>query len=235
MPTSFTAITDRQLLGLDCAHLVEVPEWGCRLHPALQTPLRALAAAAAREGFALGVASGYRSFERQLSIWNAKARGERPVVDDEGRPLDVATLADQDKALAILRWSALPGTSRHHWGSDLDVYDRSRMPADYRLQLSLAECRDGGCCAEFHQWLSGQLATGQWDFYRPYDRDRGGVSPEPWHLSFRPLARELAPRLTPALVRQQLQHSDLELKTVVLANLEVWMERFVTLPGEREL
>ena len=36
---------------------------------------------------------------------------------------------------AILLWSALPGASRHHWGTDFDVFDRAAVPPDYRAAV----------------------------------------------------------------------------------------------------
>ena len=68
-------------------------------------------------------ASSFRDFERQQLIWNCKFNGERKVHDDEGNLLDLALLDDWQKAQAILRWSALPGGSRHHWGTEIDIFD----------------------------------------------------------------------------------------------------------------
>src|SRR5690606_22475475 len=126
-----------------------------------------------------------RSFQRQLEIWNGKVRGERAVLDEWGRPLELRGMSETEQVLAILRWSALPGSSRHHWGTDLDVYDSSRLPTGYRIQLSVEETRGKGACARFHSWLGGYLRSARNPgFFRPYDRDRGGVAPEPWHLSY---------------------------------------------------
>lgn len=215
------------LLGLDEAELVELPLLHCRVHHTLVTPLLDLRARAAAAGFELQVASSFRSFERQLLIWNNKARGVRPVLDSQGQPLDLAALGDYEKVMAILRWSALPGASRHHWGTDIDVYDKSRMAADYQLQLTLAETCGAGPCAEFHAWLGAELQRAECDFYRPYDRDSGGIAPEPWHLSYAPLARSLAQQFSVALLRAQLQASELELKATVLAHLDEIYTRFI--------
>ena len=37
--------------------------------------------------------------------------------------------------VGILEWSALPGASRHHWGSEFDVFDLAALPEGYRVQL----------------------------------------------------------------------------------------------------
>lgn len=219
------------LCGLSDAALVTLEPWSCQVQPALVAPVQGLAEAARQAGFRFEVASGFRSFERQLAIWNAKARGERPVLNDWGEPLDLSRLSERERAWAILRWSALPGTSRHHWGTDLDVYDSSRFTPSYRLQLTVEETRDQGPCAEFHAWLGEYLRSPQNPgFFRPYAQDQGGVAPEPWHLSYAPLADALTAQMTAQMVRPLLLSSELLLKTTVLENLEEIIERFVRVP-----
>src|SRR5690606_7851846 len=104
---------DNFLLGLDESQLVPMPQLHCQLHRDLVEPLEQLCDSARDAGFCISVASSFRSFERQLHIWNAKATGQRPVLDAEGNTLELATLEERDKVQAILRWSALPGASRH--------------------------------------------------------------------------------------------------------------------------
>ena len=81
------------------------------------------------EGFQLVAASSYRSYESQLTIFNAKWRGERPVLDDADRPLSRELYSDEQWLHRILRFSALPGTSRHHWGTDLDAVSYTHLRA----------------------------------------------------------------------------------------------------------
>lgn len=219
--------TDKLLLGLDERELVESPVLACRVHRQVFDPLLFLAQRAASAGFILKVASGYRSFERQLLIWNNKARGLRPVLNDSGEVIDINALSDRDKIFAILRWSALPGASRHHWGTDVDVYGSVHIDPDYRVQLTVAETQGSGPFAEFHRWLGDELAQGNSDFFRPYAQDRGGVAPEPWHLSYAPLATIFSRKLTSALLCEQLEQTDLELKQAVLDNLDEIYHRFI--------
>ena len=116
----------KQALGLDDQHVVDVAlgdTASFKIHRDLVGPLAAMRQAAQKEGFDLAVASGYRSFDRQRAIWNAKANGGRPVLDKNENPLDIDALDAVDLLKAILHWSALPGGSRHHWGSDFDIYD----------------------------------------------------------------------------------------------------------------
>ena len=219
------------LTGVTDHHVVAVE--GRLVHRELLAPLAQLQDAAARQGITLAVASGFRSFERQVAIWNAKARGQRPVLDDQGQPLDLARLSPLEIVVAILRWSALPGTSRHHWGTDIDVWDPSAVAADYQLQLVPEEYGRGGPFARLGGWLDRELeATGP-GFYRPYAVDRGGVAPEPWHLSYRPLADYYAGLLTPALLAPLLQDAssvcgqELAFCDTVLRHLDDIFDRFV--------
>lgn len=119
--------------------------------------------------------SGFRSFEQQLLIWNRKATGQRAVLDSQARPLDIARLSDRELVFAILRWSALPGASRHHWGTDIDVYDEAARPEGYEVDLVPDEVNPGGMFGPLHAWLDDRILTGtSFGFYRPYDLDRGG-------------------------------------------------------------
>jgi LAS superfamily LD-carboxypeptidase LdcB len=181
-------LNPQQLTGQDEDHLVTLP-CGNRLQQEVAFAFAALQADARAAGFELAIASSYRSFARQLAIWNGKARGERMVHDDSGQPIAMSSLAPQQRLHAILRFSAIPGSSRHHWGTDLDVFDAAALPADYRLQLSPQEVAPGGMFDALHRWLDRRMKAGEsHGFFRPYAHDRGGVAPERWHLSYAPMA-----------------------------------------------
>lgn len=220
------------LLGLNDLSLVTYSEQGAqseqsnKVHPQVIPALISLTQKAAVAGFDMRIASGFRSFVRQLSIWNNKAYGLRPVLDQFEQPIDLNVLSDDEKVFAILRWSALPGASRHHWGTDIDVYDASRMSADYQLQLTLAETQGDGCCAEFHAWLTQELQFSQ-DFYRPYVAGVGNISPEPWHLSYAPLAHVFATQFTEDLLRKKIEATDIALKDSILKNLSDIFNQYI--------
>ena len=88
---------------------------GQRLAAQAADAFRRLQLRAREAGFALAIASGFRSYERQLAIFNAKASGERPVHDDAGAAVDMAALAPHAEAL-ILQDAAhmMPMTHPHH-------------------------------------------------------------------------------------------------------------------------
>jgi LAS superfamily LD-carboxypeptidase LdcB len=175
-------------------------------------------AAAAIDGIDLVAFSGFRDFDRQLAIWNGKWRGERPLQDRAGRALDVHALSPADRVTAILWWSALPGASRHHWGTDIDVMDAAAMPAGYKLQVVPAEYQPGGPFDRLAAWLDANMHA--FGFFRPYATDRGGVSPEPWHLSHAPIAARAQAALTVDALRTVLARAEIEGKREVLAALE---------------
>ncbi|MCB1676577.1 MAG: M15 family metallopeptidase [Halioglobus sp.] len=222
--------------GLDESHLVAVGD-GQRLREAVAAPFTALRDDARRAGFDLAIASGYRSYHRQLAIWNAKATGARAVHDDDGRTLDLARLAPAQRLHAILRFSAIPGTSRHHWGTDLDVYDAAAVPPGYAVQLSPREVAAGGIFGPLHHWLDQRMAAGRsHGFFRPYGVDRGGVAPERWHLSYAPLAVRYAALLNPAALARcwDCAPADeaLQLRAEIERELAQIIERYVLVPDD---
>jgi LAS superfamily LD-carboxypeptidase LdcB len=201
---------------------------GVRMHRGVVLPFLQLQNEARRAGFDLRILSGFRSFQQQLSIWNRKATGKLAVLDSNAVPLDIERLSENELVFAILRWSALPGASRHHWGTDLDVYDLAALPEGYEIELVPEEVDAGGMFGPLHEWLDGRIAADSaFGFFRPYDEDRRGVAPERWHLSYAPAAARFGLQLTHELLRETIQTADIELKEAVLQNLDEIYGRFV--------
>ena len=220
-------MTQDQLLGLDESHLILVGRGPHRLTAATAAAFNDMQVAAAYEGFNLQAASSWRSFERQLAIWNGKWRGERPLLDADNQPLDALQLDDMERLHAILRWSALPGTSRHHWGTDLDIYDPDCLPVGTRLALEPWEYEAGGWFADLGEWLGDHMAD--FGFFLPYAKPLDaaqGVAYEPWHISFAPESAEQ--RLDPDALALCLQQADIEGKECILAHLDEILARYVT-------
>ena len=202
---------------------------GARLHRDVTAPFFQLQAAARDAGFDLRILSGFRSFEKQLSIWNCKVAGELAVLDSDSVPIDTQALSEEELVVAILRWSALPGASRHHWGTDVDVYDAAAQPEGYEIRLVPEEVEAGGMFGPLHQWLDDRIrSNAAFDFFRPYDQDRQGVAPERWHLSHGPVASRFEQELTVDVLREAIQTADMALKDVVLEDLHTLYERFAT-------
>lgn len=219
-----TGSTDIHLVSLDQSQSGNVIQ---SIHKQVLNPFFDLQAAAQNAGFELKICSAYRSFDRQLQIWNGKLSGMRPVMDPFGKPINIQKLSPWQKIQAILRWSALPGASRHHWGTDFDIYDASAMPENYQIQLIPEEVQGNGLFAPMHNWLDSYLESGKTDFYRPYKTDKGGIAPERWHLSYRPLADKYAEMLTRELLAARLKNSDLMLLDEVLKHLDDILQRYI--------
>ncbi len=218
-------MNELELTGRTRTHVVELDQPRCALHYGAATSFLAMREAAAAAGIDLAAASSFRDFDRQLGIWNAKWRGERPLLDRDGRPLDAAALAESARVDAILFWSALPGGSRHHWGTDVDVVDNAALPADYRVQLVPAEYSAEGIFARLARWLEENMA--RFGFYRPYVDGSQGAGAEPWHLSYWPIASEALESLTLPVLRRAVAGSELLGKERVLERLPEIYTRFI--------
>jgi LAS superfamily LD-carboxypeptidase LdcB len=214
-----------ELTGRACSHVVELAGPACTLHRDVVPAWLALRAAAAREAIDLVPCSSFRDFNRQLRIWNAKFAGELPLLDATGVAIDRESLDTPGLIEAILRWSALPGASRHHWGTDIDVFDHAALAPGQRPALIPAEYAAGGVFGRLSAWLDAH--AGEFGFYRPYDRDRGGVQPEPWHLSHAAVAGEAQILLTPALLGEALRGAPMAGLDAVLERLAGIHARYV--------
>ena len=231
-----TALATAQLTGQSESHLVQLGA-GHRLQSEVARAFEHLQRDAAAAGFELAIASSFRSFSRQLAIWNGKASGERPVHDDAGRPLALAGLSPTAQVHAILRYSALPGASRHHWGTDLDVFDAAALGCGEKVRLEPDEVAPGGVFDPLHCWLDERMAAGQsHGFFRPYAVDRGGVAPERWHLSYAPLSRDCGSRLCAGLLArcwdQAAPREQLLLREALDSVLPELVQRYVSVPED---
>jgi LAS superfamily LD-carboxypeptidase LdcB len=224
-----------ELTGRARTHIIELEHPRCALHYEAVAPFLAMRDAAAAAGIDLQAVSGFRDFDRQLVLWNRKWRGERPLYDRSGALLDYATLAEPQRVDAILSWSAIPGGSRHHWGSDLDVIDAATLPAGYQVQLVPSEYAPDGVFGRLTAWLDQHM--GRFGFYRPYGSDRGGASVEPWHISYWPVAREAVEALSLSVLRGAISQGDMLGREYVLERLPEIYTRFIlavdppSLPG----
>lgn len=218
-------MNDLELTGLSCSHIVELSAHKCAIHYEAACSFLAMCDAAKSVGIELQSRSAYRSFDTQLLIWNRKWRGERALYDRSGALLTHADLSPDELLETILTWSALPGGSRHHWGSDIDLIDAAAVPSGYQVQLVPAEYAAEGIFAPLTAWLDQHAA--RYGFFRPYATDRGGVSPEPWHFSYAPVSLPALESLSLSTLRRLLEQSELEGKQQVLARLPEIYTRFL--------
>ncbi len=141
-------------------------------HEALQE----MSAEAKKEGISIKVVSSYRSFERQKSIWNRKFSKFK----SEG-------MNDAQAIAKIIEYSTLPGTSRHHWGTEIDIIDAfHQQEGDVLLPQKF---HDNGPNNGLREWM--EINAKNYGFFLPYtlDVNRSGFKYEPWHYSFAPLSK----------------------------------------------
>ncbi|WP_298479083.1 M15 family metallopeptidase [uncultured Maribacter sp.] len=135
--------------------------------------------AAYSAGIDLKVVSSYRNFERQTLIWERKYA---KYTEDNG----MEPLAAIDK---IIEYSTIPGTSRHHWGTDIDIVDGYRKVEGNVLDPSKFE--EGGPYEDFKNWMNEN--SEKYGFYLVYTNHpkRKGFKYEPWHYSYAPISKPM--------------------------------------------
>lgn len=125
-----------------------------------------MADSAALDGIRIFVVSATRNHEYQVDIWTRKWQGRSGE--------------DVERALSILEYSSMPGTSRHHWGTDLDI--NSVEPSYF----------ESGQGSRVYEWMHANAH--KFGFFQPYTaqtRGRTGYNEEKWHWSYQPIARKL--------------------------------------------
>lgn len=225
-------MTRRAWLGKDDRHLVAI-NGSHRLLPEVVEDFNAMQQAAFMASQDIQIVSSYRSFEKQLSIWNRKWQGELPLYDREGKQLNTRLLSDEEKTHAILIWSALPGGSRHHWGTDLDVYDRESVKANGgHFDLIDAEYREGGPCFKLAQWMTKNLS--KFGFSRPFLNNNGGVATELWHLSHLQSSKRYERQRSIEELYTALSSAPISGKACILRMLEELYFRYVLNQGIKQ-
>jgi LAS superfamily LD-carboxypeptidase LdcB len=214
-----------ELTGRVRTHVTQHAEPRFAAQPLVVQAFLDMRSAAARDGFDLVPFSSFRDFSTQVKIWNAKFRGEKPLYDAAGIPRDHAALGPMELVWSIMEWSALPGASRHHWGTEIDVVDKASMPQGYKVRLLPAEVVTGGIFRPLHDWLDANMA--RFGFFRPYDVERGGMHPEPWHLSFGELSRPALTAFSEDIARRALEECEIEGQDLVLGSLNEIFARHV--------
>jgi zinc D-Ala-D-Ala carboxypeptidase len=186
-PSSFAQADKKYLLGkfdeskdarfvkLDDAH-AKGSALGKYLRKETYEAFVKMAMAARQEGVNLFIISATRNFEAQKGIWENKWEGRTLV---QGKNLTTVSNL-QERAKLILLYSSMPSTSRHHWGTDMDLNS---------LENSYFASGEG---LKIYQWLTTHAAN--FGFCQPYTSKtsgRTGYEEEKWHWSYLPLSKTL--------------------------------------------
>jgi len=203
-----------ELTGQTETHLKHHPDPKFTAQPQVIKAFLEMKSAASTHGYLIHPVSAYRDLQSQLSIWNMKFAGRRPLYSASGKEIDPSKLNKDELLKYVLYWSALPGASRHHWGTEIDVIDLNSVPKDYQVQLIPEEFDKEGVFFGLSRWLDENMI--RFGFFKPYRTNRGGVLPEPWHLSFRSIAQDALKALTIEVLKEVIENLDIEGKQEVL-------------------
>ncbi|WP_246067758.1 M15 family metallopeptidase [Changchengzhania lutea] len=114
----------------------------------------------------LKIISGTRNFNEQKAIWERKWKKHKQL-----EPLE--------RSQKILNYSSMPSTSRHHWGTDIDLNN---------LNNTFFENGEG---KKIYDWLKEHAnAYGFHQVYTSKENGRTGYNLERWHWSYIPLASQ---------------------------------------------
>jgi LAS superfamily LD-carboxypeptidase LdcB len=210
-------LNELELTGRARTHVVQFSEFRFAAQREAGEAFFDMRADARLAGIDLLPYSAFRDFRTQLRIWNGKFSGKKPLYDIEGNVRDFSTLSPAEVMDCILNWSALPGGSRHQWGTEIDVVDRAVMPPGYTPALLPSEVAPGGMFSELHRWLDTHVS--KYGFFRPYKYFKGGMYPEPWHLSYAPLSEPALRQVTVELLTKVIREADVLGKNLVLENM----------------
>lgn len=115
----------------------------------------------------LKIVSATRNFNGQKGIWERKWKRDK-----------VSTPVERAKK--ILRYSAMPSTSRHHWGTDLDINS---------VETSYFLTKKG---QKEYLWLQNNAKD--FGFCQPYtakgEERKTGYKEEKWHWSYINIAKQ---------------------------------------------
>lgn len=148
---------------------------GYLMHPEAHSSFLKMQTDAAQENINIEVVSAFRSFQRQKEIFEGKYKR----FTDQG-------LSPMDSIRKIIEYSTIPGTSRHHWGTDIDIIDSNTPRPESVLQAKHFHGKGPFC--KLKEWLN--INAAHYGFIEVYTDlpNRKGFKYEPWHFSYQPVS-----------------------------------------------
>ena len=169
---------------------------GYRLRKDAADAFKEMRSSALQKGIDIYSQSSYRGYASQEGIWTRKYSA-----------FTKGGLAPIKAIEKIIEYSTIPGTSRHHWGTDLDITDKNQpTPSDPLLARHFEK---GGCYEVLKNWLNENAET--FGFYEVYTNTPGrrGFKYEPWHFSYKPLSQVMLKEYKEIDLKALLQHINL--------------------------
>lgn len=132
---------------------------------------------AKKDNISLIIKSATRNFDYQKGIWERKWNGQT-ILSDGSKANEIVN--KKERASKILLYSSMPGTSRHHWGTDFDLNSFNN------------EYFSKGEGLKIYQWLLNNAE--KFGFCQPYSNKsdgRTGYEEEKWHWTYTPTSISL--------------------------------------------
>jgi zinc D-Ala-D-Ala carboxypeptidase len=127
---------------------------------------------AKKDGIELRVLSSHRTYHTQNWLWENSWEKNRSKFTSDSACVN-----------HMLNYLSMPGTSRHHWGTDIDFLSVSPNYFTYGKGL------------EALNWLNKN--ANDYGYYLVYTSDRKlGYNYEPWHWSYAPLSKSFLQQYT---------------------------------------
>ncbi|WGK65187.1 M15 family metallopeptidase [Croceiramulus getboli] len=169
---------------------------GYRLRPEAAVAFEQMKAAALKDSIRIQVVSSFRDYAHQNRIWERKYKRFRE-----------SGLRPQESIEKIIEYSTIPGTSRHHWGTDIDLIDGNADTTGDVLVPSKFHGKGPFC--KFLEWMKKH--SEEYGFYLVYtdNYNRKGFHYEPWHYSYRPLSKPYLDAYKKLDLLQKLEEAEL--------------------------
>jgi D-alanyl-D-alanine carboxypeptidase len=149
-----------------------------KMHKEAKTAFQKMKTEAAKMGIQIEVVSAYRSFQRQKEIFEGKYKR-----------FTESGLSPSQAIEKIIEYSTIPGTSRHHWGTDIDIIDANAPRPENVLQPQ--HFHGEGPFCKLKDWLNEHATS--FGFFEVYtnNANRKGFKYEPWHFSYAPVSKSM--------------------------------------------
>ena len=150
---------------------------GYQLRKEAHDALLSLKKEALKSDIRIQVVSSYRGYNHQNKIWERKYN----------RNINKG-LTPQESINKIIEYSTIPGTSRHHWATDIDIIDINVAQPSSVLRPSHFE--DNGCYRKLKLWMDENANAFGFHLVYTNAQNRKGFKYEPWHYSYKPLSSQ---------------------------------------------
>lgn len=166
------------------------------MHKDAKTAFLKMKAEAQKQEINIEIVSAYRSFERQKQIFENKYT----KYTKQG-------LLPTEAISKIIEYSTIPGTSRHHWGTDLDLIDANASQPKSVLQEK--NFHGNGPFCKLKEWMDAN--ANHFGFYLVYTNnpERKGFKYEPWHYSYAPISKPMLKEYKKINLKQILQKKNI--------------------------